>query len=102
MREIASTNYTWNKKRAAEESGLTSPQMQELAEILGIPRFWGPVPELVHEPHRGLAIAESTYALIRKRSRELGTYNIEAYVLYAVQKEMGLFETEEKQVNQDE
>lgn len=103
LREIANTNYTWNKKRAAEEIGLTSPQMQELAEILGIPRFWGPVPELVHEPHRSLVIAESTYDLIRKRSRELGTYNIEAYVLYAVQKEMGLFETaeKEKQVNQD-
>lgn len=104
LREIADTNYVWNKRRAAEEIGLTSPQMQELAEILGIPRFWGPVPELVHEPHRSLVIAKSTYDLIRKRSCELGTYNIETYVLYAVQKEMGLFETaeKEKQVNQDE
>lgn len=88
LREIANSNYLWNKRKAAERIGLTSPQMQELAEILNIPRFWGPVPESDHEPRRGLYITESTYDLIRKRSQELGTYDFEAYVAYAIRTEI--------------
>lgn len=88
LREIASRNYVWNKKRAAEEIGLSSPQMQELAEALGIPRFWGPVEELVQQPRRSLNVAESTMAIIRERSQALGTFNYETYLLYAIQKEI--------------
>lgn len=88
LKEIASSQYVWNKSKAAKRLGITSPQMQQLAETLGIPRFWGPMPKDENEKRRSLNIAETTMDIIRTRAEELGAYNHETYLLYAIKKEM--------------
>lgn len=85
--DMTQSGYLWNKSKAAEKLGIKSEQLQRLTKRLNIPRFWGPIDSDQQEKRTSLNVPVSTMKLINKRVRELGTYNIETYILYAIQKE---------------
>lgn len=96
--EIANSGYLWNKSKAAEQLGMNSGQLQTLVNAIGVPRFWGPLrdgettnlifAETQRDQHtKVLRVSEDTLKLIKKRVEELGVYNIETYLLYAIKKE---------------
>lgn len=91
--QIAGSGYLWNKSKAAEKLGIKSEQLQQLASILKVPRFWGPNPADTHQKRTSIKIPVTTLKIINERVEELGTYNIETYILYAIQKEQEINST---------